>query len=41
MSEISKYSKESKRWLDQAIEDLNSAKILFENERCYLFCFIS
>ena len=36
MSEISKYSKEAKRWFEQALEDLKSAKILFENKRYYL-----
>ena len=41
MSEISKYSKEASRWFDQAFEDLKSAKILFENERYYLVCFLS
>jgi len=41
MSEISKYSKEANRWFEQALEDLISAKILFENERYYLVCFIS
>ena len=41
MSEISKYSKEANRWFKQALEDLKSAKILFENERYYLVCFIS
>ena len=41
MSEISKYSKEAKRWFEQALEDLKSAQILFENERYYLVCFIS
>lgn len=41
MSEISKYSKEAKRWFEQALEDLKSAKILYENERYYLVCFIS
>ncbi len=41
MREISKYSKEANRWFEQALEDLKSAKILFENERYYLVCFIS
>ena len=41
MSETSKYSKEANRWFEQALEDLKSAKILFENKRYYLVCFIS
>ncbi len=41
MSELSKHSKEAKRWFDQSLEDLKSATILFENERYYLVCFIS
>ncbi len=41
MSKINKYSKEANRWFEQALEDLKSAKILFENERYYLVCFIS
>jgi HEPN domain-containing protein len=41
MNEMSKYSKEANRWFAQALEDLISAKILFENERYYLVCFIS
>ena len=41
MSEMSKYSKEANRWFEQALEDLISAKILFENKRYYLVCFLS
>ena len=41
MSGKSKYVKEANRWFEQALEDLKSANILFENERYYLVCFIS
>jgi HEPN domain-containing protein len=41
MNEPTKYFKEAKRWFEQAVEDLKSAEILFENERYYLVCFIS
>lgn len=41
MSDISKYSKEANRWFEQASEDMKSAKILFENERYYLVCFLT
>ncbi len=41
MSELNKYYKEAKRWIDQAKEDLLSAKILFNAERYYLVCFLA
>ena len=41
MSELNKYYKEAKRWIEQAKEDLNSAKILFDAERYYLVCFLA
>lgn len=41
MKELSKYQKEAKRWYDQAREDLVSAKILLDNKRFYLVCFLA
>lgn len=41
MNEINKFKKEAKRWFNQAFEDLKSTKILFENKRYYLVCFLS
>ncbi len=41
MSELNKYYKEAKRWIEQAKEDLISAKILFDAERYYLVCFLA
>jgi len=41
LSENNKYLKEAKRWFDQANEDLKSSKILLDNERYYLVCFLS
>ncbi len=40
MKEMNKYKEEAKRWLNQSIEDLKSAKILLENKRYYLVCFL-
>ena len=41
MKKRSKYQKEAKRWYDQSREDLKSAKILLDNERYYMVCFVS
>ena len=41
MSESNKYYKEAKRWIEQAKEDLYSAKILFDAQRYYLVCFLA
>ena len=41
MSEPNKYYKEAKRWIEQAKEDLISAKILFDAKRYYLVCFLA
>ncbi len=41
MNENNKYEKEAKRWFDQAFEDLKSSKILLDNKRYYLVCFLS
>jgi HEPN domain-containing protein len=41
MNEINKYRKEAMRWLDQAKEDLDSARILLENQKYYMVCFLS
>ncbi len=41
MKLLNKYQKEAKRWFDQANEDLKSAKILLDNNRFYLVCFLS
>lgn len=41
MKEINKYRKEAMRWLDQAKEDLDSARILLENQKYYMVCFLS
>jgi HEPN domain-containing protein len=41
LSDQNRYYKEAKRWIEQATEDLTSAKILFKNERYYLVCFLS
>jgi len=41
LSELNKYYKEAKRWIEQAKEDLISAKILFDAERYYLVCFLA
>lgn len=41
MSETNKYYNEAKRWIEQAKEDLISAKILFEAKRYYLVCFLA
>ena len=41
MSEPNKYYKEAKRWIEQAKEDLYSAKILFDAQRYYLVCFLA
>ena len=41
MSELNKYYKEAKRWIEQAKEDLISAKILFDAERYYLVCYLA
>jgi len=41
MSEKSKYTKEARRWFEQAYEDLISARILYNNQRYYLVCFLS
>ncbi len=38
---MKKHRKESKRWFDQSLEDLKSAKILHYNKRYYLVCFLS
>jgi len=40
MREISKFEREAKRWFSQALEDLLSAKILLDNKRYYLVCFL-
>lgn len=40
MKEQSKFEKEAKRWFNQALEDLQSAKILLDNKRYYLVCFL-
>jgi len=40
MKEQSKFEKEAKRWFNQALEDLQSAKILLNNKRYYLVCFL-
>ncbi|MHA1254889.1 MAG: HEPN domain-containing protein [Promethearchaeota archaeon] len=40
MKEQSKFEKEAKRWFNQALEDLESAKILLNNKRYYLVCFL-
>jgi len=32
---------EARRWLDQAVEDLASARVLFDAERHYLVCFMA
>ncbi len=40
MREVSKYEREAKRWFNQALEDLQSAKILLDNKRYYLVCFL-
>ena len=40
MREESKFKREARRWFDQALEDLLSAKILLDNERYYLVCFL-
>jgi HEPN domain-containing protein len=41
MSDKNRYYKEAIRWLEQAVEDLTSAEILFQNRRYYLVCFLS
>jgi HEPN domain-containing protein len=41
MSDTNRYYKEAKRWLEQAVEDLTSAEILFQHGRYYLVCFLS
>jgi len=41
LSELNKYYKEAKRWIEQAKEDLISAKILFDAERYYLVCYLA
>ena len=41
MSETKKYYNEAKRWIEQAKEDLISAKILFDAKRYYLVCFLA
>jgi len=41
LSEPNKYYKEAKRWIEQAKEDLISAKILFDTKRYYLVCFLA
>ena len=41
MNEKSKYTKEARRWFEQAYEDLISTRILFNNQRYYLVCFMS
>jgi len=41
LSERNKYYKEAKRWIEQAKEDLISAKILFDAKRYYLVCFLA
>jgi HEPN domain-containing protein len=41
LSEPNKYYKEAKRWVEQAKEDLISAKILFDAERYYLVCYLA
>jgi HEPN domain-containing protein len=41
LSETNKYYNEAKRWIEQAKEDLISAKILFEAKRYYLVCFLA
>ena len=41
MSEPNKYSKEARRWIEQAKEDLTSAKILLDAKRYYLVCFLA
>jgi len=41
LSEPNKYYKEAKRWIEQAKEDLISAKILFDAKRYYLVCFLA
>jgi HEPN domain-containing protein len=33
--------RESRRWLDQALEDLVSAQVLLDGERFYLVCFMA
>ena len=33
MSEKSKYTKEARRWFEQAYEDLKSSRILYNNQR--------
>ena len=40
MRNLSKYQNEAKRWYDQSQEDLKSAKILLNNKRYYLVCFL-
>ena len=40
MRELSKFEKEAKRWFNQELEDLQSAKILLDNKRYYLVCFL-
>ncbi|MHA1291551.1 MAG: HEPN domain-containing protein [Promethearchaeota archaeon] len=41
MKNLNKYQNEAKRWYDQSREDLKSAKILLENKRYYMVCFLS
>lgn len=41
MNEKSKYTKEARRWFEQAYEDLISTRILYNNQRYYLVCFMS
>jgi len=41
LSETNKYYNEAKRWIEQAKEDLISAKILFDAKRYYLVCFLA
>ena len=41
MSETNKYYNEAKRWIEQAKEDLISAKILLDAKRYYLVCFLA
>ena len=41
MNDPNKYNKEAKRWIEQAKEDLISAKILLDAKRYYLVCFLA